>query len=130
MRMTGSRAFTLLEVLVALAIFATVAAVVLTAVSRSLRNAEQLELKTLAGWIADNHLTELQLARPAAAEGDSQTRLSYAGRDWELRSQVQATGEPGLRRVTVWVARAEPGADAEIEARALASLTGILGEQP
>ncbi len=46
--------FTLLEVLVALAIFAIVAAVVLTAAGRSVNNAGRLETLTLAGWIADN----------------------------------------------------------------------------
>jgi len=61
---TLSRAFTLLEVLVALAIFATVAAVVLVAAGRSLHNAARLEEKTLAGWIADNYVAELQLRRP------------------------------------------------------------------
>ncbi|WP_313210910.1 type II secretion system minor pseudopilin GspI, partial [Stutzerimonas nitrititolerans] len=44
--------FTLLEVLVALAIFAIVAAVVLTAAGRSLNNAARLEALTLAGCIA------------------------------------------------------------------------------
>ena len=50
--MRAQRGFTLLEVLVALAIFATVAAAVLTASVRSLQNAARLEDKTLAGWIA------------------------------------------------------------------------------
>ena len=50
--MKASRGFTLLEVLVALAIFASVAAAVLTASARSLQNAARLEDKTLAGWIA------------------------------------------------------------------------------
>ena len=61
--------FTLLEVLVALAIFAIVAAVVLTAAGRSLNNAARLEALTLAGWIADNRLTSPRRpsdARPAS----------------------------------------------------------------
>ena len=46
--MRSARGFTLLEVLVALAIFALIAASVLTASARSVRTASQLENKTLA----------------------------------------------------------------------------------
>ena len=59
--------FTLLEVLVALAIFALVAASVLSATARSLQTASRLEEKTLAMWIADNRLTELQLSQSPVA---------------------------------------------------------------
>ncbi len=59
--MKRARGFTLLEVLVALAIFAMVAASVLSASARSLQNASRLEDKTLAMWIADNRLNELQM---------------------------------------------------------------------
>ena len=55
--MRSARGFTLLEVLVALAIFALIAASVLTASARSVRTASQLENKTLAMWVADNRLT-------------------------------------------------------------------------
>ncbi len=122
-----SRAFTLLEVLVALAIFATVAAVVLTAVSRSLYNAEQLELKTLAGWIADNRLTELQLAQPSPEEGDDTLRVEYAGRTWEVYSEVVNTAQPGMRRVDLWVAlEAQSGQRVDVQERSVLSLNGFL----
>ncbi|MGH8354742.1 MAG: type II secretion system minor pseudopilin GspI, partial [Pseudomonas sp.] len=99
-----TRGFTLLEVLVALGIFATVAAVVLSASARSLSNAARLEEKTLAGWIADNRISELQLTSPTPAEGRDSQELEYAGRRWETLSEIQATADPALRRVTVWVA--------------------------
>ncbi len=121
------RAFTLLEVLVALAIFATVAAVVLTAASRSLYNAEQLELKTLAGWIADNRLTELQLAQPTAEEGSDSVRVEYAGRTWEVQSEITSTAQAGLRRVELWVApEAQSGQRVAVQERSVLSLTGFL----
>ncbi|WP_019341371.1 type II secretion system minor pseudopilin GspI, partial [Stutzerimonas stutzeri] len=84
-----SRGFTLLEVLVALAIFAIVAAVVLTAAGRSVNNAGRLEALTLASWIADNRLTELQLQQPAPNVGREDTRLAFGGRQWQTLSEVE-----------------------------------------
>lgn len=129
MRASAVFGFTLLEVLVALAIFATVAATVLTAAGRSLINAARLEEKTLAGWIADNRITELQLQVPTPAPGRDSDDLEYAGRRWELESEVEATSEAELRRVTVWVAprpARSVGAGA-LRERAAVSLTGFLG---
>ncbi len=72
--MKRARGFTLLEVLVALAIFAMVAASVLSASARSLQNASRLEDKTLAMWIADNRLNELQLEQTPPSSGRNQER--------------------------------------------------------
>lgn len=120
--------FTLLEVLVALAIFGIVAAVVLTAAGRSLNNAARLEALTLAGWIADNRLTELQLQQPAPAIGRDTRELEYAGRQWQTLSEVQASADPGLLRITVWVAAAEQRrGEAQLQERAVTRLDGFVG---
>ena len=128
-----SRGFTLLEVLVALAIFAIVAAVVLTAAGRSVNNAGRLEALTLAGWIADNRLTELQLQQPAPGIGREDQELEFGGRQWQTLSEVQTSGTPGLLRIQVWVAAAEPrrgNSNGSIEERAVTSLTGFVGVDP
>lgn len=120
--------FTLLEVLVALAIFALVAASVLTATARSLQTASRLEEKTLAMWIADNQLVELQLSKTPVAEGRDQGEVDFAGRRWQWQSEVQATREPDMRRVTLWVAPVEQerlGGD--LRERAVLSLNGFVG---
>lgn len=125
------RAFTLLEVLVALAIFATVAAVVLASAVRSLHNAARLEEKTLAGWIADNHLAEMQLRRPTPQPGRETQTLDFAGRRWELLSEIESSGDPSLYRVQVWVAsQNEHGKSLRLEERAALVLTGFLGVPP
>ncbi len=107
--MKRARGFTLLEVLVALAIFAMVAASVLSASARSSQNASRLEDKTLAMWIADNRLNELQLEQTPPSSGRNQGELEFAGRRWEWRTQVDSTAEQDMRRVIVWVA-AKPSA--------------------
>ncbi len=129
--MRAQRGFTLLEVLVALAIFATVAAAVLTASARSLQNAARLEDKTLAGWIADNRLTELQLASSPSAPGRDSRELSFAGRQWQLYSETVTTSDPGLRRVTLWVAAMPSSRDSSsVQERALLAVDGFVGVRP
>ena len=126
--MRPARGFTLLEVLVALAIFALVAAVVLTAAGRSVANAARLESLTLAGWIADNRMTELQLQRPPPAVGRDERALIFGGRQWQTLSEVSSSGTPGLLRVTVWVAPVEAtGAREPIAERAVTRLSGFIG---
>ncbi|WP_439888968.1 type II secretion system minor pseudopilin GspI [Pseudomonas sp. MBLB4123] len=126
--MRRAAGFTLLEVLVALAIFALVAASVLSASSRSLQTVARLEDKTLAMWIADNRLSELQLAEEPVADGRAEGELTYAGRRWQWQSEVQQTSEPEMRRVTLWVAPlAQRRASGDLRERALVSLSGFLG---
>lgn len=126
--MRRSGGFTLLEVLVALAIFALVAASVLTATARSLQTASRLEDKTLAMWIADNRLTELQLSNSPVAAGREQGEVAFAGRRWQWQSEVQDTSEADMRRVILWVAPMEQGRlGGDVRERAVVSLTGFLG---
>lgn len=129
--MNRSRGFTLLEVLVALAIFALVAASVLGVSARSLQNASRLEDKTLAMWIADNQLTTLQLASEVPAPGNQQGQVEFANRQWQWQSTVETTSEPTMRRITVWVAlRDERGRGGEIKDRAVTSLVGFVSTEP
>lgn len=123
-----ARGFTLLEVLVALAIFATVAAAAYATILRSLRNAAGLETRVLASWIADNRITEMQLAGGVASPGRNQTQVDFGGRNWDVLTETTATSEPAMYRVDVWVA--PDGGDVVVEsvdARAAVQLVGFLG---
>ncbi|MDX5370842.1 MAG: type II secretion system minor pseudopilin GspI [Pseudomonadaceae bacterium] len=129
--MSRARGFTLLEVLVALAIFAVVAASVLGASARSLQTAARLEDKTFATWLADNRLQQMQLADVPPQEGREQGEETYAGRRWLWQSEVNATSEPGMLRLTVRVApRPERGLAGKLEDHALVTLSGFVGVEP
>lgn len=127
----AGRGFTLLEVLVALAIFASVSAVVLTAAGRSLTNAGRLEELTLAGWIADNRISELQLQQIPPSIGRETQELDYGSRKWQTLSEIETSADPGLLRVTVWVALQTPrGRSGSVSERAVTSLTGFIAVGP
>lgn len=121
----AAKGFTLLEVLVAMAIFASVAAVVLGASARSLQNASRLEEKAMASWIAENRLTEMQFAKDPPQLGSDSRSLTYAGRDWQLYSETERTSVPALRRVSVWVAK--PPVRSTFKAQAVLVLVGFIG---
>lgn len=94
--------FTLLEILVALTILAVAAGTVLAAATQQLRQAEAMENRTLALWIAENRLTELRLSasQPVAPVEEV---IEMARRRWQVRLEIGEGPEPVLRRAVVSV---------------------------
>ncbi len=126
---TGMNAggFTLLEVLVALAVFA-VAAVALMRVSESqLTLSRQIEDKTFAHWVALNLITELQLRQAWNEPGEEKTRMPMAGRQWAVTVKTLPTTAAGMRRIEVTVSEASDEINREMPV--LTSLSGFL-ERP
>ncbi len=97
------RGFTLLEVLIALAVLA----LALFALSRTASNAVStfagLRERVLADWIASNLITETRLREPLPDPGKRDGQLKFAGRDWRWEMVIQATEEPLIRRFDVRV---------------------------
>jgi len=102
-----SSGFTLIEVLVALAILAIALGAAARAVGTSTSTATEVKLRLLAGFVAENRLSELAARRAWPAPGVLQGNESQAGVDFVWRAEVQATPHPLFRRVEVRVARAD-----------------------
>ncbi|MNM44636.1 Bacterial type II secretion system protein I/J [compost metagenome] len=100
--MTRARGFTLLEVMVALAVFAVVAAMVQATLQRHVHNTRMLENRALAGWLADTALAELQL-KGAERPGIHEDVREQGNRRWRVQQDIQATAEPQMRLVRVRV---------------------------
>ena len=98
--------FTLLEIMVALAIFATLASAVLPASQYVVRQSAAVEERLLAAWVADNQLNELRL-QSAPAHGQSQHAVHMASRDWLLRQRISDSAESGLLKVEIDVSLAD-----------------------
>lgn len=98
--------FTLLEVMIALAVFAIIAAGLTVTATQTIHNTEVLQERTLGRWVAENQLTELRLS--GAPEIDTyQEDVENFGRPWVVEWQVQdpesETYGQRLRRVTIRV---------------------------
>lgn len=99
----GSRGFTLLESMVALAIVALGMMAVHTQLNRFVVSAVVTEEKTLASWIASNKIIELSVATTWPDLGASDDEVEFAQRDWQLTIEISETPVENLRRADVRV---------------------------
>lgn len=96
-----TRGFTLLEVLIALAIVALSAGALLGSVTSSASNVIYLKDKTLAEWVALNRLTEVRIAKDMPSVGRRKGNTVMSGLRWEWEEEVTELPIQGLFRVEV-----------------------------
>ena len=104
MKRAAARGFTLIEVLVALAIVAIALAAALKAAGALTNNAERLADVVQAQWCADNQLAALKLGKQFPGIGESTYACRQLGRTLQGTLVVQATPNPNFRRVDARVA--------------------------
>ncbi len=97
--------FTLLEVLVALAVLATALGALVAGVSQSTDNAAQLRDMTFAHWVALDKITEQQVSVAWPRIGITKGTTVLAEREWHWTLTVAGTPDPDLRRLEVAVRR-------------------------
>lgn len=101
------RGFTLLEVLVALAVTAIALGAGLRAASVLTDNAARLSDVVAAQWCADNELTGLRLSRTFPGVGDADFGCEQLGRSYVGKLVTRPTPNPGFRRVDAVVSDAD-----------------------
>ena len=119
--MKSARGFTLLEILVAVAILAIALAAILSGMARYADNASYIRQKTIALWVAHNRLSEIKTEANWPSTGTSDGTVEMAGQNWKWVTNVQTTPDDYLRRIDVTVQH--EGSDAT-----LASLSGFIGK--
>jgi general secretion pathway protein I len=95
----GARGFTLIEVLVALAIVAITLGAGIKAAGALTDNTQRLVEVSGAQWCADNQLTGLRLARQFPSVGDSDFGCEQLGRTYIGKLVIRPTPNPNFRRV-------------------------------
>ena len=119
-----SRGFTLVEVLVALAILSIALLAALRAAGQSTNAVGELRLRMFAGWVAENRLAEHRARGDWLPLGIGRGTQSEGGVELAWREEVIATPDSTFRRIDVFVS-----APAE-QSRALARLTGFVVQPP
>jgi general secretion pathway protein I len=104
--------FTLIEVMVALAILAVVAVAASRASSAYLSSVEVLETRTLAHFVAQNAAADLRI-QSTAVTADRTQAITAQGRDWQIVMTATDTLSPALKQVNIGVA---PVIDGETKA--------------
>ena len=95
--------FTLIEVMVALAILAVVAVAASRASSAYLSSVDILRTRTLAHFVAQNAAADLRIQETWLTQNRTQT-IQSQGRDWQIIMTLSDTITPALKQVNIAVA--------------------------
>lgn len=99
------KGFTLIEVIIALAVIAISMAAVINGVGKNISNASYLREKTLAHWVASNKVAEIQLSNVALDADEKSGEETLANLRWEWNVDIDDTDIEDIKRVTVAVQR-------------------------
>jgi general secretion pathway protein I len=125
-KLRRGRGFTLIEVLVALAIVAIGMAAVLSTITSSARTVLYMRDKTLANWVALNHIAEQRLQPQMPQLGNTDGDVDYAGQKWHWRQETVATAVKGMVRMDVMTRPAD--AKGDDQKGWYVTLSGIMGD--
>jgi len=120
-RSERSGGFTLVEVMVALAIAGLSLAAVAASISQMVDAGSAMRERTYASWIALNKIAEMRLANVVPEVSTSSGEIEYAALEWAWRATVSETGVENLFRVDIEVSYA--GSEQIIR-----TVTGFIGE--
>ena len=101
------RGFTLVEVMISLAIFAVVSGALVRNASMTVHQTSLVRDRTLAWWVAENYLSEMR-SLPREDEnfpsvGSSRLSVRMARRDWRILVEVNQTENINMRRIKISV---------------------------
>ena len=118
------KGFTLIEVLVALAIISVALMSALRAAGQGTNNVAELRSRLIAGWVAENRLAEHRARADWLPLGIQRGNQREGGFDFVWREEVIATPNPAFRRIEIRIF-----ADAD-ESHSLAHLFGFIVNAP
>lgn len=120
-----SSGFTLIEVMIALAIFAIVSTTLIKNATQTVSQSRIIQERSMAQWIAESEMQTLRL-QPRTQEnfpsqGTNMNSQTMGGREWQVEVDVRSTENELVRRVEITVF------DEQDLDTPLANLSGFLG---
>lgn len=103
MRQRSETGFSLVEALVALAVFAMAGVALVQMQSQSLSAFSRVETRALADLAAQNRLTEIVASRERPGVGAREEDVEFAGRAWRMSVAIADTSDAQTRRASVSV---------------------------
>lgn len=120
------RGFTLIEVLVALAVVTLGMAALLGTLNSAAGTAGYLQDKTLAEWIALNQVATVRLSAQGPSKGSTDGEVDYAGRKWKWTQTIDDMPIPGVLSIVVKVRPSDVVASGDNAW--YADVTGVVGD--
>ena len=96
-----SRAFTLLEVMIALLVIALGIGAVVNTTSESGWKSSLLRQKTIASWVAQNEVVLYRAKRTWNNASSRSGQVEMANAEWVWKMKISKTDDPSLRRIDV-----------------------------
>ncbi|MES9831491.1 MAG: type II secretion system minor pseudopilin GspI [Candidatus Thiodiazotropha sp. LLP2] len=100
-----SKGFTLLEILIALAILAIALSSIIAVASNQSMNVAYLRDKTLAHWVAMNQITELQIQNKWPATGTKKGNEEMGLQKWYWEREISKTPDDRVRQIEIRIFR-------------------------
>ncbi len=120
-----SHGFTLIEMLVAVAVLAIAMAAILSGMARYADNASHLRERTFGLWVAHNRLAEFELQKTWPDVGKADGTVEMGGFKWKWKAEIKKTQDDNLRRIDLVVL----SPDGKSNAAALSSFLPNAGKQ-
>ncbi len=99
--------FTLVEILVSLAILSIILGALVQSAGVAASNAGKLRDRAIAEWVASNRMAELQLSPTFPETGSKSGEEEMLGHKWFWKTIVQKVEDDDLRRVDIEVRKSE-----------------------
>jgi len=101
--LTQPRGFTLIEVMLAMAVFAIAGVALLGVADNNYRHISHIEEQMFANWVASNQLVEVSLDKTWPPKNNRKGKVEMAGRTWYWQQKVIKTANKELRAVNMQV---------------------------
>lgn len=97
------KGFTLIEVMLAMAVFSIAGIAILGTADTNARNLGYLESKILASWVASNQLVEITLDDTWPPKNNKKGKVELAGLEWFWLQKVIKTTDKDMRAIVLEV---------------------------